>query len=178
VATEIAKRLRADCYRVVRSRTSDSSVRSFPADELTSGTLDPTQVRHDLQARVRCANDSHASALVSIHFNGYTDPKGHKSGTLVDGLGRTAYEQRYTGNSGSTYALYATARYSYNFVGNLVKIVQPDGVTQTTFGYDMAGRKTSMTDPDLGGQTYGRQAWAEIYNGKITNGGVNDVPRP
>jgi RHS repeat-associated protein len=83
------------------------------------------------------------------------DPKGHQSGTLVDGLGRTAYEQRYTGNSGSNYAVYATARYSYDFVGDLVKIVQPDGVTQTAFGYDMAGRKTSMTDPDLGGQTYG-----------------------
>jgi RHS repeat-associated protein len=80
------------------------------------------------------------------------DANGHQSGTLVDGLGRTAYEQRYTGNS--TYALYATAKYTYDFVGNLVKIVQPDGATQTTFGYDMAGRKTSMTDPDLGGQTY------------------------
>jgi RHS repeat-associated protein len=32
--------------------------------------------------------------------------------------------------------------------------VQPNGTTQTTFGYDMAGRKTAMTDPDLGAQTY------------------------
>jgi RHS repeat-associated protein len=84
-----------------------------------------------------------------------SDPsKGHQVGTLVDGLGRTAYEQRYTGNSSSTYALYATAKYTYDFAGDLTKIVQPDGTTQTTFGYDMAGRKTSMSDPDLGGQNY------------------------
>jgi RHS repeat-associated protein len=82
------------------------------------------------------------------------DPDGHRGGTLLDGLGRKAYVQRYTGNSGSTYALYATAKYTYDFVGNLVKIVQPDGSTTTTFGYDMAGRKASISDPDLGQQTY------------------------
>jgi RHS repeat-associated protein len=82
------------------------------------------------------------------------DPKGHQGGVLVDGMGRTAYEQRYSGNSTSTYALYATAKYTYDFVCNLLKIVQPDGSTQTTFGYDLAGRKTSVTDPDLGPQTY------------------------
>jgi RHS repeat-associated protein len=82
------------------------------------------------------------------------DGNGHQAGALTDGLGRTAYERRYTGNSQSTYQFYATARYTYDFAGNLVKIVQPDGTTTTTFGYDMAGRKTSMTDPDLGQQIY------------------------
>jgi RHS repeat-associated protein len=82
------------------------------------------------------------------------DPNGHQGGSLVDGLGRTAYVQRYMGNSSSNYALYATAKYTYDFAGDLTKIVQPDGVTQTTFAYDMAGRKTGMTDPDLGTQTY------------------------
>jgi RHS repeat-associated protein len=91
------------------------------------------------------------------------DANGHQGGSLVDGLGRTAYMQRYTGNSSPTYSLYATAKYAYDFVGNLVKIVQPDGVMQTTFGYDMAGRKTAMTDPDLGSQTY-----AYDQNGNLT----------
>jgi hypothetical protein len=54
------------------------------------------------------------------------DANGHQSGTLVDGLGRTAYEQRYTGNSTATYAVYATAKYSYDYAGELVKIVQRD----------------------------------------------------
>jgi YD repeat-containing protein len=82
------------------------------------------------------------------------DPNGHQGSTLVDGLGRTAYEQRYTGNSSANYALYATAKYTYDFAGELTRIVQPDGSTQTTFGYDMAGRRTAMTDPDLGAQSY------------------------
>jgi RHS repeat-associated protein len=82
------------------------------------------------------------------------DARGHQGGTLVDGLGRTAYEQRYTGSSSSNYAVYATARYTYDFAGDLVRIGHPDGSTQTTFGYDMAGRKTAMTDPDLGAQAY------------------------
>jgi N-acetylmuramoyl-L-alanine amidase len=68
----------------VLSRTKDTSVRSFPADELTNGTLDPTQVRQDLQARVRCANESHAVALLAIHFNGYTDQAVGGSQTIYD----------------------------------------------------------------------------------------------
>jgi RHS repeat-associated protein len=82
-----------------------------------------------------------------------TDAKGHRGGALVDGRGRTAYVQRYTG-SASPYTLYATAKYTYDFVGDLVKILEPDGSTQTTSAFDMAGRKTSMNDPDLGAQTY------------------------
>jgi N-acetylmuramoyl-L-alanine amidase len=84
VATELAKKLRADGYRVVLSRTKDTSVRGFPAAELTTSTLDPAQVRQDLQARVRCANDSHAVVLLSIHFNGYTDQTVGGSQTIYD----------------------------------------------------------------------------------------------
>jgi RHS repeat-associated protein len=83
-----------------------------------------------------------------------TDANGHQAGTLVDALGRTAYVQRYTGKSTTTYALYATAKYTYDFAGNLVRILEPDGSTAATFGYDMLGRKTSINDPDLGAQTY------------------------
>jgi RHS repeat-associated protein len=82
------------------------------------------------------------------------DARGHQGGTLVDGMGRTAYVQRYTGNSSANYAVYATAKYSYDLAGDLVQIRQPDGTTTTSFGYDMAGRKTSLSDPDLGAQSY------------------------
>lgn len=84
VATQLAKLLRADGYRVVLSRSGDTSVRRFAADELDGGSLAPTQVRQDLQARVRCANDSHARALLSIHFNGYGDPSVGGSQTIYD----------------------------------------------------------------------------------------------
>lgn len=91
------------------------------------------------------------------------DPLSHQSGVLVDALGRINYEQRYTGNSTSNYALYATAKYKYDYLGDLVKIVQPDGATTTTFAYDLAGRKTGMTDPDRGSETYVYDA-----NGNLT----------
>ena len=82
------------------------------------------------------------------------DPNGHQSGALIDAMGRTDYEQRYTGSSPSTYALYATGKYTYDFLGNLVQILHPDGATRTTMQYDMAGRETAMSDPDAGTQTY------------------------
>lgn len=84
VAGEVARRLRADGYRVVLSRTGDTSVRRFAADEVGGGALSSDQVRQDLQARVRCADDSHAAALLSIHFNGYDDRSVGGSQTIYD----------------------------------------------------------------------------------------------
>jgi RHS repeat-associated protein len=82
------------------------------------------------------------------------DPLGHQSGVLTDALGRTDYAQAYTGNSSGTYALYATTKYSYDYLGDLIQILHPDGVTSTSFQYDMAGRQTGLTDPDRGVETY------------------------
>lgn len=84
VATELARQLRAGGYRVVLSRTADTSVARFAAADLTGGALDATQVRQDLQARVRCANGSGAAVLLSIHFNGYGDPAVGGSQTIYD----------------------------------------------------------------------------------------------
>jgi RHS repeat-associated protein len=82
------------------------------------------------------------------------DPLGHQGGGLVDALGRKQYLQRFTGNSPATSALYATTRYTYDVSGNLTQVLHPDGTSRTTFAYDMAGRKTGMTDPDLGTITH------------------------
>jgi RHS repeat-associated protein len=92
-----------------------------------------------------------------------TDALNHQSATLADALGRETYAQRYTGNSGGTYALYVTTKYTYDFNGNLTKILHPDGTTTTTFTFDAASRKTGMTDPDRGNETYTYDA-----NGNLT----------
>jgi N-acetylmuramoyl-L-alanine amidase len=84
VATQLARQLRADGYRVVLSRTSDTSVLRFGPGDLANGTYSVEQHRQDLQARVRCANDSHAVALLSIHFNAYTDTSVGGSQTIFD----------------------------------------------------------------------------------------------
>ena len=55
----------------------------------------------------------------------------------MDSLGRTGFEQRYTGNSSSTYAVYATARYAFDFVGGLNTITHPNGTTQTRAGHGL-----------------------------------------
>jgi N-acetylmuramoyl-L-alanine amidase len=86
VANEVAGLLRADGNRVVLSRTGDTTVLPFAPDDLTNGALSATQVREDLQARVRCANGSHAVALLSIHFNGYGDSSVGGSQTIYDAV--------------------------------------------------------------------------------------------
>jgi RHS repeat-associated protein len=78
------------------------------------------------------------------------DPLGHQSSTLTDAMGRIFYEQAYTGNSPSTYAVYATTKYAYNFLGQQVWILQPNGTATTAYQYDMAGRLISTTNPDSG----------------------------
>lgn len=78
------------------------------------------------------------------------DPLNHQSGVLVDAFERQEYGQRYTGNTPSTYAVYATTKYTYDYQGSLTQILHPDGTTKNLFQYDAAGRRTGMTDPDLG----------------------------
>ncbi len=84
VATELARQLRANGYRVVLSRTADTSVLRFTADDLDQGTMGASQVRRDLQARIRCADGAGAAVLLSIHFNGYTDSSAAGTQTIYD----------------------------------------------------------------------------------------------
>jgi RHS repeat-associated protein len=86
------------------------------------------------------------------------DALNHKTTSLTDALGRTIYTQNYTGNSSGSYAVYSTIKNTYDLNGNLTKIIHPDGTSATTFTYDAAGRKTGMTDPDLGTETYAYDA--------------------
>jgi N-acetylmuramoyl-L-alanine amidase len=99
VATQLAKQLRADGYRVVLSRTGDTSVMRFAPGDLANGAYSVEQHRQDLQARVRCANDSHAAALLSIHFNGYTDTSVGGSQTIFDDVRPFADESQRLADS-------------------------------------------------------------------------------
>src|SRR2546423_7402585 len=105
------------------------------------------------------------------------DRDGHRGGVLVDAMGRTAYEQRYSGGSPSTYSLYATARYTYDFAGRLAQVLQPDGATRTTIQYDMAGRKTGMSDPDAGSLSYAYDANGNLVQSVDARGAPGTVFR-
>jgi N-acetylmuramoyl-L-alanine amidase len=80
VAEALATRLRADGYAVVLSRTQDTTV----ASGLTGASLTIADERRDLQARVDCANAARADALLSIHFNGFSDPTAGGTETFYD----------------------------------------------------------------------------------------------
>ncbi len=82
------------------------------------------------------------------------DPNGHKSAQLTDALGRIAYVQTYSGDSGASYQLSSTVAYTYDPAARLVQILHPDGQTRTSFQYDLAGRLTGISDPDLGHESY------------------------
>jgi N-acetylmuramoyl-L-alanine amidase len=83
VGKAVTGRLRGDGYRVVLSRSADTSVRAFGAGELDGG-MSADQVRQDLESRVQCANGSGATALVSVHFNGFASSSAQGSQTIYD----------------------------------------------------------------------------------------------
>jgi len=80
VAQLLATRLRGDGYRVVLSRTQDTLV----ASGLGGSTLTFDDERRDLQARIDCANSANADVLLSIHFNGFSDPSAGGTETFYD----------------------------------------------------------------------------------------------
>lgn len=84
VATDLESILHSDGYTVVMSRTRDSSViKLSPSDSIT-GSLTDSAERRDLLARAACANAAGAMALVSIHFDGFSDPSVGGTETFYD----------------------------------------------------------------------------------------------
>jgi N-acetylmuramoyl-L-alanine amidase len=85
VAMRTAEILRADGISVALSR-QDDSLPGLPASAYTAdGTLlTPDGVLADLQRRIDTANASGASVMLSIHFNGYSDPSVGGSETFYD----------------------------------------------------------------------------------------------
>jgi N-acetylmuramoyl-L-alanine amidase len=84
VVLDAARLLRADGYRVVVSRTSDTSVARLGPTDVSSGTLTLQGEHKDTAARVDCANLAQARALVSVHFNAFSDGSAGGSLTTYD----------------------------------------------------------------------------------------------
>ncbi|MDQ2942245.1 MAG: N-acetylmuramoyl-L-alanine amidase [Candidatus Dormibacteraeota bacterium] len=75
VAMRLGELLRGDGYRVVMARTQDTTMIKLSATDSVLGSLTGSAVHRDLLARTACANAAGAAALVSIHFNAFSDPK-------------------------------------------------------------------------------------------------------
>ena len=84
VATRLSALLRADGYRVVLSRTSDTSVTKLSAGDSLAGALTASAEHRDLVTRALCANAASASVLVSIHFDAFDDPSVGGTETFYD----------------------------------------------------------------------------------------------
>jgi N-acetylmuramoyl-L-alanine amidase len=94
VGARLASLLRADGYRVVMSRTGDSSVTKLSADDSVAGALTASAVHRDLVSRTECANAAGASVLLSIHFDGFDDPSVGGTETFYDAARPFALQNR------------------------------------------------------------------------------------
>jgi N-acetylmuramoyl-L-alanine amidase len=87
VVLDAGRMLRADGYRVVVSRTADTSVARLGAGDVSAGGTLTLQGEHaDTAARVTCANRAHAQALVSVHFNSFSDSSARGVLTTYDAV--------------------------------------------------------------------------------------------
>jgi N-acetylmuramoyl-L-alanine amidase len=84
VALRLAGLLRFDGYRVVMARTQDTTVLKLSAADSNYGAMTSSAEHRDLAARAACANAAGADVLVSIHFDGYSDPSVGGTETFYD----------------------------------------------------------------------------------------------
>ena len=84
VALRLAGLLRSDGYRVVMARTQDTTVLKLSAADSIYGAITASAEHRDLAARAACANAAGADVLVSIHFDGYSDPSVGGTETFYD----------------------------------------------------------------------------------------------
>jgi len=85
VELDTAALLRANGFRVVVSRTTDSNVVRLTAPELSGGELSLQGAHDDVAARDVCANLSGAAVLLGIYFDSGASPSDGGSVTTYDG---------------------------------------------------------------------------------------------
>jgi len=98
-------------------------------------------------------------AIASIAYNGLsttvTDPDGNSKKETKDYLGRVIEVIEYDIDTQQQppQPVYYHTNYEYNAAGDLLSVTDNDGNT-TNMSYDKLGRKSDMTDPDMGYWVY------------------------
>jgi RHS repeat-associated protein len=103
-------------------------------------------------AMITNPDDTHVTKSYALGTTVSVDANGHKKEADRDPYGRLAEVREYTGTS-PNFSLYATTRYQYDVLGNLLSVTDTAG-NVTSIGYDTLSRKRWMTDPDMGHWTY------------------------
>jgi RHS repeat-associated protein len=107
-----------------------------------------------------------------------TDANNHVVTRFSDSFGRLALVREYTGAGGAT--AYADTRFFYDPAGNLDEVKtsaasdsQPSSYLRvSTMTYDKLGRKTSMTDPDMGTWNYAYDSAGNLERQQDSAGNV------
>jgi N-acetylmuramoyl-L-alanine amidase len=81
-------------FEVVMSRTKDTPVARLSASEIDGTVYTSEGARHNMKARLQCANSARADVLVSIHFNAFTDPSVGGAATYYDPARRFSARSR------------------------------------------------------------------------------------
>ncbi len=134
--------------------------------------------------RVTQPDNAGADTVYNGRKTAVIDALGHQSLNEVDAFGRLVNSNQYTGvyaknpsTPGWNDPPYATATYTYTVRGELqaVRGPDPDGngpkigaLTEIT--YDLAGRKTHMADPDMGGWDYRYDAAGNLQKQRDARG--------
>ncbi len=94
VGNLLSAELQADGYRVVMSRTSDSSVSRLATADSVTGAMTASAQHRDLVTRAACADAADASVLISIHFDAYDDPSVGGTETIYDAARQFSAENK------------------------------------------------------------------------------------
>jgi N-acetylmuramoyl-L-alanine amidase len=84
VGLQLKDVLRADGYRVVLSRVTDTSVAKLAPSQVVNGAITNSGAHIDTVARIACGNTAAADAMVAIHFNAFDDPSASGAETFYD----------------------------------------------------------------------------------------------
>jgi RHS repeat-associated protein/uncharacterized repeat protein (TIGR01451 family) len=118
------------------------------------GSIPHTNTTYDALERpsvIAYADGSQESLSYSGTRTTKIDRNSHQKIEEKDSFGRLVKVEEYTGTN--PYTLYATTSYTYDQRDQLKTVIDAQG-NQTTINYDGYGRKTEMTDPDLGNWRY------------------------
>ncbi len=122
-----------------------------------------TTSSYDALGRVTAVTHPDGTAVRSFYSGRLTarlDENNHQTLQEIDAFGRLVHSWQYEGvfaTPGWGAAAYAWATYAYNGRDQVTDVWDTAG-HHTAIGYDLLGRKTSLSDPDMGSWSYGYDA--------------------
>ncbi|HLB46415.1 MAG TPA: SpvB/TcaC N-terminal domain-containing protein, partial [Anaerolineales bacterium] len=144
-----------------RTVSGAGGVRLSPPDSNWTNVPHST-TSYDAVGRVTTLQYSDNS-VASTSYDGlrttFINQNNYKTVQEIDAFGRLVKVEEYTG--GNPYTLYATTSYQYNERDQLKQVTDAQ-TNVTTILYGDFGRKTGMTDPDMGAWSYGYDVFGNL----------------